>query len=103
MSVLKVGSKHRSAVCDTQIMVIRTVPDPLELCCGGVPMIGPGGQPPEAAVLDERFADGTLIGKRYIDEADRIELLCTKGGQGTLSLGADRLLVKQPKALPSSD
>lgn len=102
MAILKLGSKHKSAVCDTQIMVIRTVPDSLDLRCGGAPMTDAGAAP-DGTALDPAFADGTLIGKRYIDEADRIELLCTKGGQGTLSLGADRLLVKQPKALPSSD
>ena len=103
MFPLKLGTKYRSAVCDGQIMVIRTVPDALDLRCGGVPLLPPGGEPPASASLDARFANGTLIGKRYIDEADKIELLCTKGGNGSLSLGETPLLVKQPKALPSSD
>jgi hypothetical protein len=103
MSALKLGSKYRSAVCGTQIMVIRTAPDVAGLWCGGVPMIGPGDDTAAGGSPADGFADGTLIGKRYIDEADRIELLCTKGGQGSLSLGPERLLVKQPKALPSSD
>ena len=29
---------------------------------------------------------GTQIGKRYVDDADTIQLLCTKAGQGTLAL-----------------
>jgi len=103
MSALKLGSKYRSAVCDTQVMVIRTASDAAGLSCGGVPMIGPGDDSAASGSPAAGFADGTLIGKRYIDEADRIELLCTKGGQGSLSLGTERLLVKQPKALPSSD
>ena len=48
-------------------------------------------------------AAGSLIGKRYIDAADKIELLCTKGGKGSLSIGSEALDVKQAKALPSSD
>ena len=99
MTALKLGAKLKSAVCDTQIMVIRSVPGDLDLRCGGVPMDGDGA----GASLDTEFADGTLIGKRYVDAADRIELLCTKGGEGSLSLGGEKLLIKQPKALPSSD
>jgi hypothetical protein len=103
MKLLKLGSKLKSAVCDTQIMVIRTIPEPLELCCGGVPMIEANAAATEGAALDPAFADGSLIGKRYIDAQDRIELLCTKGGAGSLSLTAEKLQIKQPKALPSSD
>lgn len=103
MKLLKLGSKLKSAVCDTQVMVIRTIPEPLELYCGGVPMIEANAAATEVAALDPAFADGSLIGKRYIDARDRIELLCTKGGAGSLSLAAEKLQVKQPKALPSSD
>jgi hypothetical protein len=99
---MKPGMKYLSTVCDTQVMVIRSPPEPLDLCCGGVAMVGPGGQAP-AGALDEAFAAGTLMGKRYVDAAERIELLCTKAGRGSLSLGEAKLLVKQPKALPSSD
>ena len=102
MPVLKLGSKWKSAVCDTQVMVIRTLPEPLDLWCGGVPMVEPSAPAADGAPRDG-FAEGTLIGKRYIDTADRIELLCTKGGAGSLSLGAEKLETKQAKALPSSD
>ncbi len=103
MPVLKLGAKYKSAVCETQIMAIRTVADQLDLRCGGVPMIEGAATAPGDAVLDGAFSDGTLIGKRYIDAGDRIELLCTKGGVGSLSLGETRLEIKQAKALPSSD
>jgi hypothetical protein len=103
MTVLKLGSKWKSAVGDAQIMVIRTIPEPLDLRCGGVPMLEANAPAIEGAVMDPDAAEATLIGKRYIDATDRIELLCTKGGQGSLSLGGEKLLVKQPKALPSSD
>jgi hypothetical protein len=102
MAVLKLGAKYRSTACDTQIMVIRTVPEPLDLRCGGAPMAGPNEEATASAIA-EGFAEGTLIGKRYIDATDRIELLCTKGGKGSLSLGSEPLQVKVPKALPSSD
>ena len=38
MKVLKLGSRHKSAVCDTQVMVIRATQEPVDLRCGGVPM-----------------------------------------------------------------
>jgi hypothetical protein len=103
MRVLKLGAKYRSAVCDTQVMVIRTVPEPVDLRCGGAPMLDASETTPQGAALDPAFAGGALIGKRYIDAADRIELLCTKGGKGSIALGTEPLSVKQAKALPSSD
>ena len=102
MAALKLGAKYRSSVCDTQIMVIRTIPEPLDLRCGGASMAGPNEETLTATIA-HGFGEGTLIGKRYIDAADQIELLCTKGGKGSLSLGTEALQVKVPKALPSSD
>jgi hypothetical protein len=103
MKVLKLGSRHKSAVCDTQVMVIRATTEPVDLRCGGVSMIEMNAETPTGAVLDPGFAAGSLIGKRYIDAADKIELLCTKGGKGSLAVGTEALDVKQAKALPSSD
>ena len=103
MKVLKLGSRHKSAVCDTQVMVIRATAEPVDLRCGGVSMIEMNAEAPAGAALDAGFAAGALIGKRYIDSADKIELLCTKGGQGSLAVSDEALDVKQAKALPSSD
>ena len=103
MKVLKLGGKYKSAVCDTQIMVIRTIPEAVDLRCGGLSMLDANAPSEAGASLDPAFAAGTLIGKRYIDSSDRIELLCVKGGQGSLSLGAEALQTKQARALPSSD
>ena len=47
--------------------------------------------------------DGTQIGKRYVDGADTIQLLCTKAGQGTLALDGSPLQVQAAKPLPASD
>src|SRR5579859_6658409 len=101
MKVLKLGSRHKSAVCETQVMVIRATQEPVDLRCGGLPMIEVNADAPAGVALDPGFAAGSLIGKRYIDDADTIELLCTKGGRGSLSLGSDAFAVKQAKALPS--
>jgi hypothetical protein len=46
---------------------------------------------------------GTLLGKRYGDDASGLELLCTKGGTGALSYDGQALVIRAVKALPSSD
>jgi hypothetical protein len=43
------------------------------------------------------------VGKRYTDADERFEFLCTKGGKGSLAIDGVLLVVKQAKALPSSD
>ena len=39
----------------------------------------------------------------YINEAADLELLCTKGGDGSIALDGVLLKLKEAKALPSSD
>ena len=66
-------------------------------------MITLTGDAPPGLRLDPAQASGTLIGKRYIDAQDRVELLCTHGGEGSLVFEGVGMTVKQAKALPSSD
>jgi hypothetical protein len=101
--VLKAGARLKSAVCETQIMVLRVPPAPLEIGCGGHPMIAMQETAPAGLVLEAAFAEPSLTGKRYVDEGETMEFLCTKGGAGALSVDGVRLAVKQAKALPSSD
>jgi hypothetical protein len=42
------------------------------------------------------------MGKRYVDEAGA-EVLVTKPGAGSLSIGATALALKEVKPLPASD
>jgi hypothetical protein len=44
-----------------------------------------------------------LIGKRYVDGSGTLEVLCTKPGASSLSVGDEPLTVASAKALPSSD
>lgn len=96
---MKPGSKLKSAVCDTEVMVIKGKDVTIE--CGGAPMAA--DRPATRADLNPSFAEGTKIGKRYVDSSDAIELLCVKGGQGSLSIAGVALLPKEAKPLPSSD
>lgn len=46
---------------------------------------------------------GTLLGKRYVNAAGDLELLCVKPGDGSLSANGETLVLKEAKPLPSSD
>ncbi len=100
---LKAGSRFKSAVCDTQVMVIKAPAGEHELACGGAVMIAPTAAAPAGVALDGAHAGDSLIGKRYVNADESLELLCTKGGKGSLSLNGTPLEVKQAKQLPSSD
>jgi hypothetical protein len=100
---LRVGSRLRSTACDTEVVVVRAPSDDVELRCGGHAMVALEGDPPERSPLVEDFADGTLLGKRYGSEELGLELLVTKPGAGSLSVGDTALGVKEAKTLPSSD
>lgn len=89
----------KSAVCDTEVMVVRAADAVIE--CGGLPMTEE--KPAERKPVNPAFADGTKIGKRYVDAAGTIELLCVKAGQGSLSIAGQALKTKDAKPLPASD
>jgi hypothetical protein len=103
MTAMKPGLRLKSAVCSTEIMIIRSPPILADIRCGGVEMLASTEQPPPGARLDPAHAHGSLIGKRYVDAQDRVEVLCTQGGAGSLMLDGVLMAPKQAKALPSSD
>jgi hypothetical protein len=100
---LKPGMRLKSQVCETQVVVVRAPAVPVEVRCGGVDLIEASGTAADAVTLDANFAEATLLGKRYADDAVGLELLCSKPGAGSLSLGDVKLEIKGAKALPSSD
>jgi len=97
----KPGVKLSSTVCKTQIMVLRVPGEELEINCGGAPM--QVGDPAELGSIDSAAAGGTLVGKRYTDEEETMEFLCTRGGEGSVSVTGYVIDVKAAKKLPSSD
>jgi hypothetical protein len=102
MAQLKAGTRIQSAVCATEVMVIQAPEGEVELRCGGAPMLEISAEKSGDAV-DPGAAAGTQIGKRYVDADGTIELLCTKPGDGSLSLGGTALMLKEAKPLPASD
>jgi hypothetical protein len=100
--MIKNGTRLQSQVCDTQVIVVRSSESLDDLRAGGAPMVPIGEATDSASTLDESLSDGNLMGKRYVDDAGA-EVLVTKAGKGTLSIGATPLAIKEAKPLPASD
>ena len=81
--------------------MIKAPAGEFELACGGADMVAGGAAAPGNARSGARRR--VLIGKRYVNADESLELLCTKGGKGALALDGTALEVKQAKQLPSSD
>lgn len=97
---LKAGQRLKSAVCDAEVMVIKATEGD-DLTCGGHPMSADAPESKAAANDDQMH--GCLIGKRYVNEAESIEVLCVKSGDGSLYYNGQELMTKDTKKLPSSD
>lgn len=103
MAVLKAGTRMRSAVCTTEVIVVKAPPREVTISCGGVPMLGSDEARSEPAEPLPSADDPTLLGKRYVNAEDDLEVLCTKAGDGWLEVDGRRLVIKDAKPLPSSD
>lgn len=100
--MIKNGTRMQSQVCDTQVIVVRSADSLDDLRAGGAPMIPLGDAIDPSLRLDESLADGAQMGKRYVDDSGA-EVLVTKAGAGTLTVGATPLNLKEAKPLPASD
>jgi hypothetical protein len=96
---MKPGTRLKSAVCDTEVMVIKCGAGVIE--CGGAPMVE--SVPAEGGTPAPGFDGKTQVGKRYADTANTLELLCVKAGKGSLSVDGTLLDQKAAKPLPASD
>jgi hypothetical protein len=97
---LKAGSKLKSAVCDTEVLLVKVPADGV-LSCGGAQMVAE--RTGEKGAINPAFAEGTKMGKRYTDASGTLEVLCIKPGAGSLALDGVALHLKDAKPLPSSD
>ncbi len=99
---LKAGTRLRSATDACEVVVVKAPSEPVDVRCGGHAFL-----PVDTEVVPQSveagFDQGTQLGKRYSDEELGLELLCTKGGEGSISVGETVLEVKGAKPLPASD
>ena len=96
--MLKPGTRLKSAVCDAEVMVIKAGESD-DLTCGGIAL----AEAPERTESTEDKMHGCLIGKRYVNQEESIEVLCVKSGDGSLYYDGEELMTKDTKKLPSSD
>jgi hypothetical protein len=97
------GSRWKSAVCDAEVVVIKAPKELGTLACGGLPMLAAGVERPTTSGPLEGHNGGSLLGKRYGDAQQGIEVLCTRGGQGSLTFAERPLAVIPTRRLPASD
>ena len=100
---LRPGQKLQSAVSDAQVVVVKAPDADIDIRCGGAPLLEAGEVPGGAASLDASLGDGPQLGKRYAEDDLGLELLCTRAGDGALTVDGRVLPVKGAKPLPSSD
>jgi hypothetical protein len=101
---LKPGTRLRSQVDSTEVIVVRSPADDIEVTCGGHPMIDVQAEPEPGLAAAGEAAKGTQLGKRYTADGDSaIELLVTKPGMYGLSIDGAPLVLKEAKPLPASD
>ena len=100
---LRAGSRLKSAVCDTEVIAVKAPAEDLDIRCGGVPMNDPTNSEGGSSAPAEGADGGTLMGKRYVNPEETLELLCTKPGTGSLGVGDTLLEIKESKPLPASD
>ena len=96
--MMKPGTRLKSAVCDAEIMIIK-IAESADLSCGGQLM----AEAPERTEGDGDRMHGCLIGKRYVNAEETIEVLGVKSGDGSLYYEGQELMTKDTKKLPSSD
>jgi hypothetical protein len=99
---LRPGMKLFSTVCGAQVVVVKAPSGEVDVACGGAPMVteDPGGA---SGAPDASLGEGAALGKRYGDDELGIELLCSRPGEGALTVNGELLLLKGAKPLPSSD
>jgi hypothetical protein len=100
---LKPGTRLFSAVCATEMIAVRAPGSDVALTIGGIEPVLDAAQRDASASPTEGHDGGTLMGKRYVDAANTIELLCTKPGAGAAAINGVVLSTKDAKPLPASD
>jgi hypothetical protein len=103
-TTLRPGTRLFSAVCSAEFIVIRApAGGGADVTIGGLPALASADERDGAAVAAEGHGGGVAIGKRYVDEGDTVELLCTQPGEGVPAVGGRLMTIKEAKPLPASD
>ena len=100
---LKPGTRLFSGVCTTELIAVKAPSGEVELTIGGAPPVLAAADRNGSGAVVDGHGGGAAIGKRYVDDDNTIELLCTKAGEGIPAMNGELLETKEAKALPASD
>jgi hypothetical protein len=101
---LKPGTRLRSQVDTTEVIVVRSGNGEPLVACGGHPMIDVQATPGTGIAPAGEPGEGTRLGKRYTAAEDAgLELLVTKPGNWSLTVDGVPVVLKEAKPLPASD
>jgi hypothetical protein len=95
---LTTGMRLRAQNSPCEVVVVRGSDSVEALTCAGLEMLADataGGSVPDGPAVQ--------LGKRYVDEDDKVEVLCVKAGVGPLAADGRELVIKSAKPLPASD
>lgn len=107
---LKPGTRLFAQNSSCQVVVVRSAAAVDTVLCAGLEML-PADAASGATVGTTGGSTGGAtaggpaieLGKRYVDDGDTVEILCTKPGVGPLTLAGQELSIKAAKPLPASD
>jgi hypothetical protein len=100
---LKPGARVFSAVCTTEMIVVKAPAGEVDLTIGGAPALASVADRDGSGTVADGHGGGVAMGKRYTDTGDTIEVLCTKPGDGVPAVAGELLQLKDAKPLPASD
>ena len=101
---LKPGARFRSAVGDTEVVVIKAPADPVDLRCGGHPVVPIGDEPPAGLTAEAGIRRGHARSASATSTAPTSSSCSARrAGSASLSVGTELLVLKDAKPLPSSD
>jgi hypothetical protein len=101
--VYKPGSRVFSDVCATEMIVVRASVEAVDITIGGVPTVTLAADRTGEGLPAAGHDGGSVMGKRYVDSGDSIEVLCTKPGAGSVAVNGEVLVLKDAAPLPASD
>lgn len=99
----KPGTRIFSAVCDAELIIVKSPGGELDITIGGATPVLSAAERNGDTTIQDGHDGGAIVGKRYVDDAGTVELLCTKPGAGAPALAGEILEFKEAKSLPSSD
>ena len=100
---LAVGARLQSVVSTVQVIVMRCEGDVRQLECGGHPMTPIGVDVPSTDSSADPLEGRVELGKRYSSDEPAVSVLCTKAGDGTLTVDGHPFTLEAAKVLPASD